>query len=171
MSCNKHENEERVLKETENQIMKEQTELALKGYQNLILGWARDKNITREECIPMQKLKLIEEVGEIANAIVKNKKEDQADGIGDAFVVLTILAEQYGEEFEAVDIHSDYKDTELADLLSLIIYSDFDVDFGVFLELCNKLDLNIIDCVSQAWNEIKDRKGKTENGVFIKNEK
>ena len=76
----------------------------LREYQDLILGWAKDKNITREECIPMQKLKLIEEVGEIANAIVKNKKEEQADGIGDAFVVLTILAKQNGEEFEAVDI-------------------------------------------------------------------
>ena len=125
----------------------------LKEYQNLILGWARDKNITGAECIPMQKLKLIEEVGEIANAIVKNKKEEIIDGIGDAFVVLTILAEQYGEEFEAVDVYSNYKDTDLADLLSLIIYSDFDVDFGVLLELCKRFNLNILDCVSQAWNE------------------
>lgn len=148
--------------------MKEQTVLTLKEYQNLILGWARDKNITRAECIPMQKLKLIEEVGEIANAIVKNKKEEQADGIGDAFVVLTILAEQYGEEFETVDVHSNFKDTELSDLLAMIIYDELYVDFGVFLELCEKLNLNIIDCISQAWNEIKDRKGKTEGGVFLK---
>ena len=140
----------------------------LKEYQDLILGWAKDKNITREECIPMQKLKLIEEVGEIANAIVKNKKEEQADGIGDAFVVLTILAKQNGEEFEAVDIYSNFEDTELADLLAMIIYSEYNVDFGVFLELCKKLDLDIVDCVSSAWNEIKDRKGRTEGGVFLK---
>lgn len=143
----------------------------LREYQDLILGWAKDKNITREECIPMQKLKLIEEVGEIANAIVKNKKEEQADGIGDAFVVLTILAKQNGEEFEAVDIYSNFEDTELADLLAMIIYSEYNVDFGVFLELCKRLNLNILDCVSSAWNEIKDRKGRTEGGVFIKDEK
>lgn len=143
----------------------------LREYQDLILGWAKDKNITREECIPMQKLKLIEEVGEIANAIVKNKKEEQADGIGDAFVVLTILAEQSEEEFETVDVYSNFEDTELADLLAMIIYSEYNVDFGVFLELCSKLDLNILDCVSSAWNEIKDRKGRTEGGVFIKDEK
>lgn len=143
----------------------------LKEYQDLILGWAKDKNITREECIPMQKLKLIEEVGEIANAIVKNKKEEQADGIGDAFVVLTILAEQSEEEFETVDIYSNFEDTELADLLAMIIYSEYNVDFGVFLELCKRLNLNILDCVSSAWNEIKDRKGRTEGGVFIKDEK
>ena len=143
----------------------------LKEYQDLILGWAKDKNITREECIPMQKLKLIEEVGEIANAIVKNKKEEQADGIGDAFVVLTILAEQSEEEFETVDVYSNFEDTELADLLAMIIYSEYNVDFGVFLELCKRLNLNILDCVSSAWNEIKDRKGRTEGGVFIKDEK
>ena len=151
--------------------MQQGTELVLKEYQSLILGWARDKNITREECIPMQKLKLIEEVGEIANAIVKNKKEEQADGIGDAFVVLTILAKQNAEEFEAVDIYSNFEDTELSDLLAMIIYSEYNVDFGVFLELCKRLNLNILDCVSSAWNEIKDRKGRTEGGVFIKDEK
>ena len=151
--------------------MQQGIELVLKEYQDLILGWAKDKNITREECIPMQKLKLIEEVGEIANAIVKNKKEEQADGIGDAFVVLTILAKQNGEEFEAVDIYSNFEDTELADLLAMIIYSEYNVDFGVFLELCKRLNLNILDCVSSAWNEIKDRKGRTEGGVFIKDEK
>ena len=151
--------------------MQQGTELVLKEYQNLILGWAKDKNITTEECIPMQKLKLIEEVGEIANAIVKNKKEEQVDGIGDAFVVLTILAKQNGEEFEVVDIYSNFEDTELADLLAMIIYSEYNVDFGVFLELCKKLDLDIVDCVSSAWNEIKDRKGRTEGGVFIKDEK
>ena len=148
--------------------MQQGTELVLKEYQNLILGWAKDKNITREECIPMQKLKLIEEVGEIANAIVKNKKEEQVDGIGDAFVVLTILAEQNKEEFETVDVYSNFEDTELADLLAMIIYSEYNVDFGVFLELCKRLNLNILDCVSSAWNEIKDRKGRTENGVFLK---
>ena len=151
--------------------MQQGTELVLKEYQNLILGWAKDKNITREECIPMQKLKLIEEVGEIANAIVKNKKEEQADGIGDAFVVLTILAEQNKEEFETVDVYSNFEDIELADLLAMIIYSEYNVDFGVFLELCKRLNLNILDCVSSAWNEIKDRKGRTEGGVFIKDEK
>ena len=148
--------------------MQQGTELVLKEYQDLIIGWAKDKNITREECIPMQKLKLIEEVGEIANAIVKNKKEEQLDGIGDAFVVLTILAKQNGEEFEVVDVFSNFQDTELSDLLAMIIYSEYNVDFGVFLELCKRLNLNILDCVSSAWNEIKDRKGRTEGGVFLK---
>lgn len=28
--------------------------------------------------------------------------------------------------------------------------------------------LDIIECLNSAWTEIKDRKGKTVNGVFIK---
>lgn len=34
---------------------------------------------------------------------------------------------------------------------------------------CHQNNLNPVDCLESAWNEIKDRKGKTENGVFIKN--
>jgi hypothetical protein len=143
----------------------------LEKYQNLILGWAKERNITGEECIPMQRLKLIEEVGELANAIVKNKKEEQIDAIGDVFVVLTILAEQYKEKF-FIDLRyeNEYENNELADLLSLIIYHEHFIVFEVFLELCRRLELDILDCVSSAWNEIKDRKGKTLNGVFLKNE-
>jgi hypothetical protein len=40
----------------------------------------------------------------------------------------------------------------------------------MFLEICRRLDIDIVECVSSAWNEIKDRKGKTENGVFLKDE-
>lgn len=29
-------------------------------------------------------------------------------------------------------------------------------------------DLHPVDCLNHAWNEIKDRKGKTINGTFIK---
>lgn len=34
--------------------------------------------------------------------------------------------------------------------------------------LAQQLGLNFEKCLSVAWDEIKDRKGKTENGVFIK---
>ena len=143
----------------------------LKEYQDLILSWAKDKNITGEECIPMQKLKLIEEVGEIANAIVKNKKEDIIDGIGDCFVVLTILAEQNEEQFLTYTVNEKfYEDSILADLLASIIYFEYNVEIEVLLELCKRFNLNIVDCVSSAWNEIKDRKGRTLNNIFYKDE-
>ena len=91
--------------------------------------------------------------------------------IGASFWLTLNQAKENAEEFEAVESYSNFEDTELADLLAMIIYSEYNVDFGVFLELCKRLNLNILDCVSSAWNEIKDRKGRTEGGVFIKDEK
>jgi NTP pyrophosphatase (non-canonical NTP hydrolase) len=35
--------------------------------------------------------------------------------------------------------------------------------------LAEQNGLDIEDCLEHAWNEIKDRTGKTVNGVFIKN--
>lgn len=35
--------------------------------------------------------------------------------------------------------------------------------------LCECRNVNINDCLETAWNEIKDRTGKTVNGTFIKN--
>ena len=36
--------------------------------------------------------------------------------------------------------------------------------------LSKQLGLNPTECLESAWNEIKDRKGKTVNGTFIKEE-
>lgn len=97
-------------------------------FDNLIdnvTQWADDKNILKKENAPKQLLKVLEEVGETAGALLKNKEAEIKDGIGDSFVTLIILARQLG--------------------------------------------LEPADCLEAAWNEIKDRTGKTENGVFIKN--
>ena len=92
-----------------------------------VKGWAEDKDILKAENAPKQLMKVMEELGETAGAIAKNKKTDEIqDGIGDTFVTLIILSYQMG--------------------------------------------LNPATCLEAAWNEIKDRKGKTENGVFIKEE-
>lgn len=89
-----------------------------------IRGWAHDRNLIEGSTPEKQFLKLMEEVGETASAQARGNLDGIKDGIGDAFVVLTILAAQNG--------------------------------------------LNIADCVSAAWDEIKGRKGRMVDGVFIK---
>jgi len=91
-----------------------------------IRQWANDRNIVAGGTPQAQMLKLTEEVGELAAAVARGKIFDAADGIGDAVVVLTILAAQ--------------------------------------------LDLSIESCIDHAWYEIKDRKGRLVDGVFIKEE-
>lgn len=87
--------------------------------------WAIDKGL--DEAQPeKQMLKLVEEVGELAQGLAKGNLDQVVDSIGDVYVVLKILSMQ--------------------------------------------LDLNLSDCVSEAYDEIKDRKGKMVDGVFVKEE-
>lgn len=73
-----------------------------------------------------QMLKLTEEIGELAAAIIRNKKGDIVDALGDVVVVLTIL--------------------------------------------CQQFDLGLTGCFWEAYQVIKDRTGKTVNGVYVKSE-
>ena len=91
-----------------------------------IRGWAEARNLIEGSKPVNQISKLMEELGELATGVNKGKIDLVADGIGDAVVVLTILAKQ--------------------------------------------CDLNIEECIEIAWNEIKDRKGRMVDGIFIKEE-
>lgn len=88
-----------------------------------IKEWATARGI--DTCDPKgQALKLMEEVGELAEGLAKQNEPLVIDSIGDVYVVLVILSMQLG--------------------------------------------LDIEDCIELAYNEIKDRKGKVINGVFVK---
>ena len=91
----------------------------------LIKKWAIDRGIDKASP-EKQFLKVIEEVGELAEGMAKNREEQIKDSIGDVYVTLVILSMQLG--------------------------------------------YNIEDCINAAYDEIKERKGKTVNGIFVKNE-
>ena len=40
--------------------------------------------------------------------------------------------------------------------------------FVVLVIMCEQLGLDIGECFAKAWNDIKDRKGKMVDGIFIK---
>jgi NTP pyrophosphatase (non-canonical NTP hydrolase) len=42
--------------------------------------------------------------------------------------------------------------------------------FVTLIILAGQAGLDPTECLQQAWDEIKDRKGRTEGGVFIKDE-
>ena len=59
--------------------------------------WANDRGLILNSNPQAQFVKLIEEAGELANAIAKKKPiEEVADALGDMYVVMTIIAAQYG---------------------------------------------------------------------------
>jgi NTP pyrophosphatase (non-canonical NTP hydrolase) len=96
----------------------------LTNYFPLIRDWAKDRGIYDKGNSHTQYVKLMEEAGELAEALLKNDKYEIKDAIGDMVVVLTNLAVLEGMQIE--------------------------------------------NCIESAYNEIANRKGKMENGTFVK---
>ena len=57
--------------------------------------WAVKRGLEKADS-SKQMLKVVEEVGEVASALARNKVDDLRDGIGDVIVTLIILAQQQG---------------------------------------------------------------------------
>lgn len=64
----------------------------LNTLSELTTKWAEQRGILSNGNIYTQTLKLTEEVGEIADALIKNKRFELLDSIGDCLVVLNSLA-------------------------------------------------------------------------------
>ena len=67
---------------------------------DLIRQWAEDKGIYKSGDARTQYVKLMEEAGELAQAILKNDEHEVIDAIGDMVVVLTNLAKLRGHNIE-----------------------------------------------------------------------
>jgi len=65
-----------------------------------IRNWATERGIYEKGDPKTQFIKLQEEVGELAKAILKNDEEEFVDAIGDCVVVLTNLAKLKGYNIE-----------------------------------------------------------------------
>jgi NTP pyrophosphatase (non-canonical NTP hydrolase) len=102
----------------------EEVKVETPNVYDLIRQWADERGIYRNGDTKTQFVKLQEETGELARAILKNNRGEFIDAIGDAVVVLTNLAALEG--------------------------------------------LKIEDCVLSAYSVIENRKGKMQNGTFVK---
>jgi NTP pyrophosphatase (non-canonical NTP hydrolase) len=70
-----------------------------------VLSWAKELGLDNPNNHQAQLIKLMEEIGELCNAILKSKREAEEDAFGDIQVVLEILAKQRG-----IDLEKAYKD-------------------------------------------------------------
>lgn len=69
------------------------------------------------------------------------------------------LMEEAGELCKAMMLEDDEKIQDaIGDMLVVMV------------NLCNKLGMCLHDCISVAWEEIKDRNGRMVNGSFVKDE-
>lgn len=74
--------------------------MKLKNEFNPIRNWAEERSIYKKGDVKTQYIKLLEEVGELAKAILDNDEEEEIDAIGDIVVALTNLAKLKGYKIE-----------------------------------------------------------------------
>ena len=139
--------------------------------------------------IDKQGLKLIEETGELVAGYLKDKEDLIKDSIGDVAVVVVGYAMMAGVNPEKVFFteKDDYKPfNNVSTLIWMLVDSAFQAkaskDLGIensllvnlqniicYLDLiCRELGYNFVSCFEQAYNEIKDRKGRWVDGSFVK---
>ena len=134
-----------------------------------IIEWAKERGLINREYGLKQTVKLIEEIGETAGAILKGDVDKQKDGIGDIYVVITILSAQLGlNPIVPTEEVVSWKTPE-QEILNMITNTDSNMSMMFCLEKLSKsLGLDLKECVNLAYNEIKDRKGELKDGTFIK---
>lgn len=145
--------------------------------------WAEDRNLIEGSTPQKQFIKLMEEFGELCSGIAKNKKDVIKDSIGDCFVVTVILKCQFKTNL-FIRPRSFNKNLDVSLILARIARDaaliprddlseqvQLEIISGIIRNLMNisiLLDVDFESCVQAAWDEIKDRKGRMIDGVFVK---
>lgn len=111
-----------------------------------VLNWAKDKDLLHEGNAEKQFLKFMEEVFEFRDEWLLFIHEYNKCSYGEA-----------DDDPEVVEYRSNMK-LEMGDI------------FVTLIILCDQLNLDPVDCLEKAYEKIKDRKGKTISGTFVKEE-
>lgn len=128
----------------QNAIQKSQNREAEPIFRD-IRKWASEKGIYKNGDLKTQALKLIEEAGELCKAILNDDECEIIDGIGDCGVVLTNIAELADFRFKNQCEKNCNEDC---------------------LNKC--MEITFENCIGSAYDTIKNRTGKIENGTFVK---
>jgi hypothetical protein len=118
---------------------------------NPIRDWADARGIYTKGDVKTQFVKLMEEVGELGKAILKNDRIEFNDAIGDCVVVLTNLVELSNSDINSIEY-----------------FEDVVGDGGTKEALCEYGNITLEDCVNLAFKVIAERTGKMQNGTFVK---
>jgi len=151
----------------------------IEDYQEKIEFWAEARGLNKPEFAKKQCNKVMEEVGEFAGNLARGKCVK--DDVGDIFVTIVILAKQQ-------NVYVDFSKNELGNnfyfgepiriysLVGLLVSCEDEKQFksiskklmNEILTFCIKNDIQFLECVQIAWDEIKSRKGRMVNGSFVK---
>lgn len=161
--------------------------MELRKLIKLIEQWAIDRGIDKNGTVEGQLIKTAEEVAELIIGISKDDTDVIKDSIGDVFVTLVVgclicdrrqnllhaiymlnISKEIGEYVDKYD----YIKHLTLDCGSLLVDKSYNQDIHMLLTrivmVAEFYDLDFIDCVESAYNEIAGRKGVVRDGTFIK---
>ncbi|HGO5853322.1 TPA: MazG-like family protein [Mannheimia haemolytica] len=140
--------------------------------------WAEDRNLIHGSTPQKQMLKLMKEFGELCGSIARDNPEMIKDAIGDCFVVLTILNKQiqneanlligYETEGRSFDVLFRWITKNISDLIEDLNGYNIQSVVCDLKSIASHFNLNFQNCIQHAYDQIKDRKGKMIDGVFVK---
>ena len=132
----------------------------LEEVKTAIEQWFKDLGYDNSERAEKQYLKCIAELGEVADEICKENTESLKLEIGDLGVTIIGLALQRNETiFYRGGINWDLKDT-ISNIVCELNGELLEA-FGWYSDLVYSLDLDILQCLTLAYNKIQAR---LENG-------
>lgn len=119
-----------------------------KDLKELVLSWADDKDLLHSENAEKQFMKFIEEVFEFKSEL-------------DYFI----------KAKEILDLNNDNSyEKEKYKLISERMILEYGDILVTLIILAKQLDIDPVICLQLAYEKIKDRKGQTINGQFVKEE-
>ena len=115
-----------------------------------VLRWAEARQIIPNSSSQVQALKLVYEVGELCDALIKKDRDGVIDGIGDALVVLIILA-----DMERLDLLSCLKSAydEIKDRRGTLQANGVFIKETVTMEADVRVSLN--DATPAQWDQMR----------------
>lgn len=153
-----------------------------------VMKWAEDRNLVKQTNLFKQLLYTQSEAGEVATAWLKGSEEELIDGIGDVLVTLIISygiiagASPIPETVSktSIVVSQDEMMLRLLKACSLPIAKAVQYDTGTSMAISNAisiicqissdLDYDPAACLEKALNVIEKRKGKTVDGIFVKDQ-
>jgi hypothetical protein len=149
--------------------MKEELQKRIARIESICGGWGlyEDCNSTANK----QALKATSEIGELADAILKNDIAEIQDAIGDIFICWVNYLNLGGcssEDIDDYNLISYYFDRDTAVKMVLRLQGN-KTNTWELGEIAQAYDLSLLDCIDSATEVISKRTGKIINGAFFKN--
>lgn len=164
----------------------------MKELNKKIEQWAKDRELDKKGTVEGQAIKTAEELAELIKGISKGDINLIKDSVGDVYITLVIgnmLYKRYdlsriyieNEDFlsKIEESSLSYNKSRQIRLLAFKIREIIENEYVVenlrntqylLLRIAKMYNLDFKDCVEAAYKEIANRKGKTVNGTFVKEE-